>query len=332
MRKILTFLATIIFAASLISVPANAVSNPSLGDNPESPQSIDIRRKITNVSEPVTNRFDYEIFDAENSGLIQHITEDIYLDFHEAEPDEDGAVELVDSFDLSDMTFFGLGGIRLLGLREVKSSNPEDYPVSDQVYYFKVAMKGEVDEYGWQTGNFTPTLILPFEDEAGAKYDVAEFSESFLRTHIELQAPSVGDGIKESDVFRYEVTIFGDDGETYDIIAPKGDYEFEDKNVKSDKKCHAGEVCVVYLAPGEFATIGLSADGDDQIRNSTHYQIKMTVSQKEVIIDGETTPEPEPINIKPDTIKTGIEVSIIPFAFLALMAILGIAIVCKSPK
>ena len=309
---------------------ANAITNPRIGDNPESPQSIEIRRQITNATDPVTNRFTYEIFDAENSGLIQHITNDIVLEANEEQPNEDGIVEIIDSFDVSDMQFFGIGGIRTLGLREIASENQADYPVSDTVYYFKVAVKGDVDEYGWQTGDFVATLVLPFEGEDGAKYDAAIFKTSHQRTHIELQTPPVGNGVKATDVYRYEVIIYGEEGEIYDIIAPKNQYEYEGETVKSDKKCEAGKPCVIYLAPGESATVGVGADGKDQIRNSTRYQVKYTVSQKEEIIEGDT--EPEPVIIRPVGPKTDVSITLIPFAILAVVAAIGIIVVFKIPK
>jgi hypothetical protein len=325
MRKIAKFFLITIFATLLFAGRASAVNNPKLSDNPDSPQSIEIRRTITGAKEPVTNTFEYEIYETKNTNLVRDIPTDIRLEFDEAEPDEDGVVEQSATIDLSNMSFKGVGGIRYLAIREVSSSDSEDYPLSSQIYYFRVAMAGETDAAGWQTGHFTPTLMLPFEDEGGAKYETAEFAANYddTRMHIRIVASEEVEHPTEGDVYHYIVTVHGREGEVYTVYAPDTEYDFNGELVTSDTECVAGEPCHIYLYRDEFATIGEGRDGEnDQLRLSTTYDLEFELSSKYV--------EPEPV--KPIVPKTGIAVQIIPFIILAVIAIIGIAALRATPR
>ncbi len=325
MRKLAKFFLAAIFATLLFASRASAVNNPKLSDNPASPQSIQIRRIVTNVKEPVTNTFGYEIVEVDKYNAVRNIPEDIELVFEDAEPNEQGIVEQTATIDLSEMSFIGLGGIRQFLIREINSTDSEDYPVSTQDFYFRVAMAGETDSAGWQTGNFTPTLMLPFEDKDGAKYEVAEFTANYddARMHIRIIANDEVEHPTEGDVYHYVVTVFGRDGEVYAINAPAGEYDFNGELVESDTECISGEPCHIYLYRDEFATIGEGLDGEnDQLRLSTQYDLEFELSSKYV------EPEPE----KPIVPKTGVMIQIIPFIILAVLVSIGIIAIRATPR
>ncbi len=341
MRRLARFLLIINFCALLLAQNAFAVNNPTLGDNPNSPQTITIRRAVEGVTEPVTNTFTYELFDPSNSNLISHFTTGLEISFEDAQPVE-GQNFVIQSktFTISDTTFVGVGGIRHIGIREIASSDAEDYPTSSQIFYIDVAVRGDVDARGNQTGHFTPTLMPYYQDQDGNKPLLADFKDSYNseRKHIEF-SPKVSDGNYDgSDTFRFEIIIYGREGEEYTVIAPDGKYEYDGKAVHSDESCKANELCVIYLHPNEVAKIG--TDGEkDQIRVKTKYTLKEIAPEKYEPLpadDEEKEVKPDPEENKndidnksnaPQGIKTGVFIQVAPFVVMAAVAGAGILIV-----
>ena len=60
MRRLLRIILPTIAGLLLLAQNAAAVNNPTLGDNPNSPQTITIRRAVEGVTAPVTNTYTYE--------------------------------------------------------------------------------------------------------------------------------------------------------------------------------------------------------------------------------------------------------------------------------
>lgn len=351
MRRLLQIILPTLAGLILLAQNAAAVNNPTLGDNPNSPQTITIRRAVEGVTAPVTNTYTYELFDPSNSNLISQFTEGLEISFEDAEPvEEQNYVIATQTFTISDTTFVGVGGVRRIGIREIGSTDPEDYPISDQVFYIDVAVRGDVDATGMQTGHFTPTLLPHYEAQDGTKPLLADFKNSYNseRKHIEFSANVQGDQYDKADTFRFEVTIFGREGEVYTVIAPSGKYTYEDKSVVSDQTCPANELCIVYLHPNESATIGF--DGEkDEIRTATRYTIKEIAPPKyEPAIDDEDQDEinkdvkpnqdenKTEFDNKPSTtpqgIKTGVFVVVAPFVTLALVALCAILFIKRTRR
>lgn len=155
------------------------------------------------------------------------------------------------------------------------TSDAEYFSCGSDYYTFIIAVENVLDNNRIPTGEYTARIYslrkvvngreIATKLEEANFYSEEELPPEPVYSHISLETRVEGDLAKETDVFKYVITVDGAEDQEYTIIAPSGEYVFGDKPVESDTTIRGGGTATIYLRHGETATIGLSEDGENQI-------------------------------------------------------------------
>lgn len=155
------------------------------------------------------------------------------------------------------------------------TTSPEDLTCNSEISYtFNIVVQNARDENFQPTDGYYAYLTNLQRNVSGSAQATKVDHASFLcyndfvpkkYSYIEVKNTVEGADSSKDDVFKYELTIEGADGDVYTITTPEGKYTFGGKNVESDTEAVPGQVAIFYLRHGETATIGKSTDGENEI-------------------------------------------------------------------
>ena len=338
-------LSGIMMGASAILALA-PIANVSAATITPTPNSVTISRSVSGVSNPVTNTFTYTISaDASNpSGATGEPTTASVV-FNNVAP-VSGTATKTGSVDFSGATYNTLGDYKYT-LTETGSTNTTNYPLSNSEYTIYVSVRNVLAS-GVPTGAFEATLVM--QDSTGAKPTQATFTNSASRTHIEISNSVTGNSADVNECFKYKVNIATGNG-----VSAGDTYTVSTSSTCSGNpdEITAGTDTYIYLKHEDAITIG-SNNGTDQLPIGAGYSvIEEDATDYETYIDGSTTNSKGPatkttvatddssysssnvttfVNNKEIDPKTGVMLSILPFALIAILGTIGAFYVVKTKK
>ena len=349
-------LATIV--AALVPAFANATTidkqSTFLKDNLDgSVQLINVRREVTGAKNYVDAWFDYTITaDDSNPAPVENLQEGgrVYVS---GAPDETHMAFGMGSFIMGETKFSELGDYKFI-LREVASSDPDNYPVDDShEYYIYISVRNET-EAGVPTGRLLATLSRQVRDhDEGAKMDPV-FSSEAVRTRLELSKNVIGNLADTEEYFKFLVSIDGREGDLYTISGQDESVNYGGETITTTSVFEVGENEVeVYLRHGQTVTIGLGSDGLNEIPINASYSIQelgaadydttvdgfdgkiTTAKQSAMLLSNGALPNENKtafVNRKESEVLTGVTLAIIPAAIIIVALFVGAVVVRKIKK
>ena len=329
---------------SLLNLPLSAgATSTVLGDNPNSPHSISITREISGVTNPVSNSFEYEIFESpDNPDYVSGLDTHFWLDMSFVEPSSDNVAMAQSEIDFSSVTFNTLGDYSFV-IREIDSSNPVVYPVDEgHEFLVLVSVRNEIVN-GSPTGNYEANLALQAIDgDTGDKSDIVFNSEAQM-TYIELSKDVSGNMARTDEYFKFLITF--DDlelGDRFVVVGQDEEIEYDGEYILTDNEYVVGGNNAIYLRHGQTVTIGLNgdlyqlpvgasysisevSDGDYVVYANGVQRTEVGPRIMEALQDGELTAANKTafVNHKESEVLTGITMTLLPFSLLALLSLIG---------
>ena len=347
-----------ITVASILSVAAVAAfagGNASAattynGGNVDDSGKLSLTRKISNVSNPVSNVFNYTIVaDSANPAAATGYPTSGAITFNNTAPTS-GVASASTVLDFSSTNYTTVGDYYYT-ITESSTSDAANYPKTSETYSAIVSVRYAVDANNVPTGDLVATVAAQIE-KAGTKQD-AEIETGSSRTHIEVSQEVKGNSADVNKCFKYAVNI-----PAKGTIALAGDTY----TITSNSSCTGNSANVVVgsdsnyinLKHGDTVTIGL--DGTtNQMPLGVDYTIQLQdkFGYEDPVFDGTqqsslSTPSKSTValtdssfnsatktaaslekNISP---KTGVFVSVFPFVILAAIAGAGTIYVTSKAK
>jgi len=230
-------------------------------------------------------------------------------------------------------------------VREAGSTNMDVYPKDNNYYTIELNVLNEVDQDNNPTGNLIVDVYpSAYLNDSSGKGDIV--FETTPLTYINLSKKVTGDIADTNEYFKFKITIDGDkDG--YTIDGQDDIVTYNGQTLNTSRVYNSGIDNYIYLKHGQSVTIGL--DGNNyQISSNLSYTIEEMDAQnyKTYINNSEednktasliTVNRPESntvsyINNNESTVLTGLFVSILPYALLISLSIIGIYVLKKKSK
>lgn len=330
---------------------AGAVENPvSVGENPDSPQNIEIHRTITGLKNKVTNTFSYTLTEAEgNPGPVTGFPDYIQVDFNAANV-YDGVVTRIGYLELNNLTFTEVGDYTFI-LTETGSTNAEAYPIDPTQYYVYVSVRNQLID-GQPTGGLIATALRQTQiNGEGDKVDVAFTSQAVL-TYAQISKVVEGNMARRDEYFKFRVNLDGvSDGDTFTISGQDASVEYGGEIITTQTQIVAGRENYVYLKHGQTVLIG--SDGttmelpvnveftvaeevtngyaawidEEETNSSTSLLALADISHPELL---DAANQVNFINKKEAGVLTGVAMNVLPFALLAVISVAGVLVVRKA--
>ena len=350
-------LAAIIAIAMPVFVNATTVDKNSttIFDNPDSPKVLIVLRDVTGVKNYVQASFGYELVEDENNPApVNNLPSGpLVLHIGNTPSDETHKVTGSMSITMANVEFSELGDYKFI-LREISSSDADNYPVdTEHEYYIYVSVRNELAA-GVPTGNLVATLSMQARNHDQGEKTSLLFTSEAVRTQLSLSKNVTGNLADTEEYFKFQVRINGRTGDTYTINGQDDSVSYDGETVDTVSTFVVGDDAVdVYLRHGQTITIGAGADGLNEIPIGVTYVIveadaedyTTTVDESEgkssaiktsaVLLDNDALPESNQtnfVNHKESAVLTGVTLAIIPAAILIVAMFTGAVIVRKVKK
>ena len=246
LKRILSF-STI--AALGVAGYASAAAVP-ISDNPNSPQSVDICKTITNAYDNTTATFNYT-FTAQSTGLT-NIPATQSIVFNNDAP-TDHEVKKCTTVNLANVAFTDNSPKQVEV--EVAETAVSGFSVDTTTYTILFDLRNTVDANDNITGQVASAY---FHNSAGQKDDDGIFdfesSKQYGDKDITLTKTVKGNGGDVNKYFKFTANISGTAGTTYTV--------YGSSSTDSASSCTANTACVIYVKHGETVRIGF--DGTDR--------------------------------------------------------------------
>ena len=275
--KKLGFLSALIFVVGLAFGVGNTSNASALAvqirDNPDSPQMIQITRRVEGTTTTVRNNFTYSITqDANNPGTITGLPETITMPFWAA-PDQYLIAQDSYFLEMDLAAFPALGDYKII-IRETASADAVNYPVDTaHEYYVYVSVRNKLDTNGQPTGEYTATLAAQARDhDTGDKVDIL-FLEGAHRSYAKLSKVVSGNLADKERYFKFKVTFDGlTDGDFFDVEGQDATVVYNGETITTSSQLVVGQDNYIYLKHGQSITIG--EDSVNQIPTGLSYTIE----------------------------------------------------------
>lgn len=313
------------------------------------PKSLIITRNVKNVTNPVTNTFSYTVTADESNpeNGATGIPTSLQIIFNNIAPDAITHIATQTGvLDFTNATFSKVGDYKFL-VEETSSTDSLTYPVSNDKYYVYIQVRNELDSSNIPTGNLVATLVSQanLTTNPTEKTDIVFPAESNF-THVILKNNVTGNMADPDEYFKFKIDIDGNIGDQYVISGQDNTVNYNGTEITTNSIYTVGEDNYVYLKSGQTVTVGFTADGINQIKVETEYQI--TEEDAITYIDGSTEPSKISnvkltdsnsannitnfVNNKEEQSLTGLFINIAPYVLIVVIAIIGIITVMKFSK
>lgn len=345
--------------AIVVPVFANATTvdknSTTIFDNPDSPKVLIVLRDVTDVKNYVHVSFGYELVeDEDNPAPVNnmssgqktlHISNTPNVETHKVT----GSM----SISMANVEFSELGDYKFI-LREISSTDPDNYPVdTEHEYYIYVSVRNELTA-GVPTGNLVATLSLQARNHDQGEKTSLQFTSEAVRTQLSLEKNVTGNLADTEEYFKFQVRINGRAGDMYTISGQDDSVNYSGETVTTTPTFVVGDDAVdVYLRHGQTITIGAGADGLSEIPIGVTYTVvevdaedyTTTVDGAEgkisatktsaVLLENDVLPEANQtnfVNHKESAVLTGVTLAMIPAAILIVAMFTGAVIVHRAKK
>lgn len=247
----------------------------------EAGTKIPIRQVVqSNGSEELTGTFTYNFQEIDGLNAISNLPTNTKIVLNET-PFVNGQIERSIDAVLSQVTIAAIPGEYKV---KISCSSSMEYFACNSAYYtFSIYVENILNADRTPSGEYKASIGNLRRVANGREYE-SKLEEAYFYSEEELPPEPVytyltlkntveGDLAKETDVFKYVITVDGPEDELYTIISPTGKYVFGNEEVLSDTEVYGGSTAIIYLRHGEIATIGLSDDEEpvNQILVGTAY-------------------------------------------------------------
>ena len=235
----------------------------------ETGSKITIEHEIRSIeAEDLTARFDYKIEEIDGKNAVMNLPQ-TYIEVNDV-PFIDHLINRSIDVNLSQVRVRTEPGEYKLKL---SCTSDNEFFACDSIYYtITIAVENILDANQVPTGQYTARIValrkvvngreIATKLEKANFYTEEELPPEPVYSYITLKNLVEGDLASEDDVFKYIVTLEGEEGREYAISAPTGSYTFNGEAVTSDTVILGGNTATIYLKHGETATIGCLAQGD----------------------------------------------------------------------
>lgn len=250
---------------------------------------------------------------------------------------------------LSDLSFTKVGDYRII-IREVGSSNEQNFPVDNENYYVVfVEVRNEMDG-SRPTGNLVASVADQVADSYGEKRDKAVFWSTARRTHIELSKTVAGDNADLDKYFKFRIDFRNaSQGDVFSITGQDEVVEYNGQSIRTQTQYVVGEENYVYLKAGQTVVVG--ENGQNELPIGLEYTItELDAGDYETYIDGGaddgkvsrrklTLSEYGPNNngmlfaeenitnfenVKNGAVLTGVSTAVLPFVGIVLLGVTAV--------
>lgn len=230
--------------------------------------TIPITRKITNVSNPVTNTFSYTITpDTNNPTGATNLPSSATIQFS-ASTVVNHVATATGNIDFSGASFSKPGDYYFT-VSETSSSDPTNYPVDPTTYTAIASVR-----FNSNMDTLLVTLVQKMENSSSDKVD-AIWSSAAPRTYFEIAASTTGNVADLDLCFNYVINIPTGNGiATGDSFA----VSTESSCANNPTQITAGNDTTISLKNGDTIKVGLS-DNVNQLPVGSGYSIKLSDAQ-----------------------------------------------------
>lgn len=353
MKKLKTVMLVVLLVVAMLMGQASVFAvTPVTVQSTDEPHAIEVTRKISDVTNPVTNTFTYSVTaDSSNPATVTGAPTSFTIDFNAVQPDGENVAAQTGAIDFTGATFSKVGDYKFL-VKETASTDSTTYPVDDSEYYVYVQVRNEVDENGVPTGNLVATVLTQgteVGDATNTKKPV-EFPAESVFTNMTLTKEVEGNMADPNEYFKFKIEIEGGlDGDTYVISGQDATVDYEGASINTSSTYTVGQDNYVYLKAGQTVTIGKTDDDLNQIKVGSTYTITeegatsyetyingstadSKVSEELVAEEDATQNENTFVNKKEEANLTGLFISVTPYIVILAVAALGIVLLVKSKK
>lgn len=345
-KRVLTFLMVNLLVFMGIPTVFAAPNNVTIATG----GTIQIKREVKEVTNPVTATFTYKVEEASNPGTAAtNLPANFTITFNNVAPNASHVATQTTTLDMSAVKFNKLGDYKFK-ITEISSSDETEYPKDTKVYYIYVSVRNILDAANEPTDTYEATLAAQGKlNDTGAKRDVV-FDSTAIYTYLELSNKLTGNMADIDEYFAYNITIPGKTGAKYKVT---GDHSTNGTSDVTTSECNAGVACTIYLKHGQSVQIGVNGT-KNQIPVGVKYNITETgAATYETYIDGSTTntkvmPEKTSVatnattfntanktayvNHKEENPLTGVFLNILPFVILLTLGFVGVYYIRKSSQ
>lgn len=326
-------------AALVVTGVATSAISVKIEQNAESPQSIDITREVTGVTNPVTATFGYTISeDSRNPALVTGLADSASVEFSAVSPVENVATAST-TLDFSGVEFSELGDYKFI-VREVSSSDATTYPVdATHEYYVYASVRNKIMD-GQIVEGYEATLSLQARDgDVGDKTDIL-FSSQAEFTFIEVGKTVTGNLADRDEYFRFKIVINGTDGDKYVIEGQDPKVNYRGESISTVSEYAVGKENEIYLKHGQMVTIGKSGEFAQLPIGVTYQIVELQPGEYTVYVNEEQKSDTGTltanalvendapisnktmfINHKESEVLTGVTIAIVPAAVIAGLAV-----------
>ena len=320
------------------------------GGNVDDSGKLQITRKVSGVSNPVSNVYSYTITaDSDNPAAATGFPSTSTITFSSVAPVSNVATA-TSTLDFSSTNYTQVGDYYYT-IAESSSSNAGTYPKTDATYKAVVSVRYAVDGNNVPTGDLVATVAAQVLNSSDTKQN-AEITTGSSRTHIEASQEVKGNSADVNKCFKYQLDI-----PAKGTLALAGDTY----TVSTSSTCEGNTAAATvggtnyfYLKHGDTITVGLNG-AVDEMPIGLDYTIALTskddyenpvfngVQQSSLSTPTKTTvaltdsnfnaANKTPISIEKNiSPKTGVLVSVFPFIILAALAGAGAIYVSSKAK
>lgn len=329
MKKMKLFMAALIAAVTVVGM--SGVSAAAGSVKPTSEQNLTITRTIQNVSNNVTNGFDYTITaGASNpSGGVTGFPTTASVDFNNVAPTS-GTAKAQGTIDMTGATFTKNGDYEWT-VTESASDDATNYPVdSTNTYKIKASVRNAHSEDLASNEGKTVVFFVYKQGATEQKLDLTQSGdpESFLFTsetqykHIEISKEVTGNMADVNLCFDVSVTV-GTAGQTYAVSG----------GCSNPATIQGGTATTLSLKHGDKIIIGQSS-GVDQVPVATAYSYTETVPTGYTATNGTLASASVSATQSENNHKitnnyetatiTGVFLKVLPYVVIAAIAIAGV--------
>jgi len=341
LNKILTILTLVIVMLSMSLIMGKVEAAITIANNAEN-RTVTVRRNVNDAANNVTNTFGYTIvpdntYNAanvpgyENGVTVTNSPASLSIAFSNVAP-TDGTATATNNIDFAGTTFTKPGNYRFK-ITETSSTNPTTYPVSNEEDYVYVEVRYDTND------NLVATVLTQGTVGSGTTKEAVIFDGSVSPTYISISKRVTGNMGDREKYFDVNVTVAGTTGTTYTVEG--GSYASNPSTVT------AGTQTTLKIKHGETITIGyVTSTTTSQVPIGAQYTVtEPAVTNYTTTVDsGNTNTKTSnavenPANNATAIVNnyevaalTGIFYNIIPYAIIAAVVLILIAIIRKSSK
>ena len=304
--------------------------------------SIDVTKRLNGVDNANVT-FNYEIVPLETNPDDSNFNPNSFsISFDENSIIEDRASIGKHTLDFTSINFTKPGKYEYI-VREVSSSNQSVYPKDNNYFTINLNVLNEVDAGNNPTGEFIIDVMQnAFVNETSGKGEIV-FETSPL-TYVTLTKSVTGDIADMNEYFKFKIEF---DGDGYTILGQDSSVVYNGEVITTSNVYDASKDNYVYLRHGQSVTIGLNNDEYELSSNLLFRIEEMDAINYKTYINNSTndkkmwlanllnTPESNTVsyvNNMESTVLTGVFVSILPYALMIGISILGVYVLKKKTK